>query len=63
MVQAGLKETNPKEEAKKIADAILRAAPAVFFEKVETAGPGFINLYVSKETMAKEVAEILKKEK
>lgn len=61
MVRAGLKETNPREEAKEIADAIMRTAPKGFFEKVEIAGPGFINLYVSKGTIAKETESVLKK--
>lgn len=61
MVRAGLKETNPREEAKEITDAILRAAPKGFFERVEIAGPGFINFFVSKETIVKEAEEALKK--
>jgi arginyl-tRNA synthetase len=61
LVRAGLKETNPKEEAKEMADAILRIAPKGFFDKVEIAGPGFINLFVSKKAIEKEVREVLKK--
>lgn len=61
MIRAGLKETNPKEEAKEIIEAVLREAPKDLFDKVEIAGPGFINFFISKKAITEEIKEILKK--
>ncbi|MFA5052663.1 MAG: arginine--tRNA ligase [Parcubacteria group bacterium] len=61
MIRAGLKETNPRKEAEEIMSEILKIAPKGFFSKLEIAGPGFINLHLSKETITKEAGNILKK--
>jgi arginyl-tRNA synthetase len=53
-------KSNPRELAAKIADA-LRAQKIEFVEKIEVAGPGFINFYISQEHFTKELELILKR--
>ena len=48
---------NPMEIAGKIKDNI----KGKYFEKVEVANPGFINFFISKEYIFKEIGEVLKK--
>ena len=48
---------NPKELAQKIVDELLKNKPNEI-EKIELAGPGFINFYLSKEFFADSVKEI-----
>ncbi len=48
----------PLELAKEYAARIAAAAPAGFFQKVEAAAPGFINLWLSNETVQKEFEKI-----
>lgn len=50
---------NPVDMARQIAEIINRKLPAEI-KKVEVAGPGFINFYLSDQYFAGEVAEILK---
>lgn len=54
-------ERNPKELAEKIVVEILRLNVDKNIEKVEIAGPGFINFYLSREFFSKSVEEILNK--
>lgn len=49
----------PKDLAEKITKEIEKNKPKEI-EKIEIAGPGFINFYLSKEFFAKNLAEILK---
>lgn len=51
-----------KKPPREIADRIVeKLSKAPLFEKVEVAGPGFINLFLKKDVFLKEVAGILKK--
>lgn len=52
-------ERNPKELAEKIIEQILRLNVDKNIEKVEIAGPGFINFHLSRNFFAKSVEEIL----
>ena len=65
MVLAKRLEKNPREIAEEIVAEILKDAEYMkIFSKVEIAGPGFINFYVSDEKLFENVLEILdKKEK
>jgi len=49
---------SPLDLAKEYAARIVAAAPAGFFQKVEAAAPGFINFWLSDETMQKEFAAL-----
>lgn len=60
---AKTEKKNPREIATRIAEDIKKKAPKGFFEKVEAAGPGFINFSVSDETFGKELRRILKEKK
>ena len=51
---------SPIDLAKELAQKIAEAAPKGFFEKVETAPPGFINFWCSKETIQNEFTAIQK---
>jgi len=51
---------NPLEAAENLKSEILNLKSG-YFDKVEIAGPGFINFFISKEYLQKQVAEILKK--
>ena len=46
--------------AEELAEKIRSAAPAGFFEKVEAAKPGFINFWVSPETLREELGRAVK---
>nr|KAG5698870.1 hypothetical protein BaRGS_019722 [Batillaria attramentaria] len=50
------KKVNPREVAQTIVDNL---PGADFYEKVEVAGPGFINVYLSKQFVTQEVQMIL----
>ncbi len=56
---AKTEKKNPREIAARIASDIGAKAPRGFFEKVEVAGPGFINFFLSNETLGKELKQIL----
>lgn len=62
MVMAKEAEENPKSLAEKIAGEISKKLPDEI-EKVEVAGAGFINFYLSKDFFAEEVKNILKDSK
>src|SRR3989344_3651288 len=49
---------NPLEIAGQIVAKIERTAPRGFFEKIEIANPGFINFWLSAETLNKNLKEI-----
>jgi arginyl-tRNA synthetase len=49
----------PMDLAEEIAAKMRSAAPSGFFEKIETASPGFVNFWLSKETIQKEFATII----
>lgn len=51
-------QRNPLELAKELAKKIAGAAPEGFFEKVEAAPPGFVNFWLSPETIRKEFARM-----
>ncbi len=55
IVSAGKK--NPREVAEKLVDKI---KDNKMFEKIEIAGPGFINFFISKEYLQNQVEKILK---
>ncbi len=59
MVFAKELNTNPKEFALKIKSELDKNLPKEI-EKVEIAGPGFINFYLSREFFTKSIEEILK---
>ena len=61
MVCAKQLKTNPKELAEKVVSGILQRQDLCRFNKVEVAGPGFINFYLSKEFFNGSVEEILNK--
>jgi len=50
----GKKHASPLELAKELADKIAHKAPLGFFSKVEAVPPGFINFWLSKETLWEE---------
>ncbi len=52
--------TNIALQIKKPAPEIVKKLKSNLFEKVEIAGPGFINFFLSKEYLQKQVLEILK---
>jgi len=54
------KSKKPMEIAEKITND-LRSTTHDFFEKIETASPGFINFWLSEKTLQNELKEILKK--
>ena len=58
---AQAKGKNPKEEAGELVAKIERLAPKDFFEKIEIAGPGFINFWIEKSVFQKELLAIHKK--
>ncbi|MGC9603002.1 MAG: arginine--tRNA ligase [Minisyncoccia bacterium] len=54
---------NPREVGEKIVLALLESAPAEFFDRVEVTGPGFINFWLSQETLNAELEKIIKEGK
>lgn len=56
-------ERNPKELAEKIVEQILRLNVDKNIEKVEIAGAGFINFYLSRKFFSRNIEEILNKAK
>jgi arginyl-tRNA synthetase len=59
MVLAKEAKQNPRDLASKISDAIKTKLPKEI-KKVEVAGPGFINFYLSDEFFIEKIKEILK---
>ncbi|MDP1624788.1 MAG: arginine--tRNA ligase [bacterium] len=53
-------QVNPRELGEKLA-AALRARNIPFVERIDVAGPGFINFHVSRATLSKGIEEILKR--
>ena len=49
---------NPQEVGKDLAVKLEKAAPKGFFSKVEVAGPGFVNFYLSPKTLQAELKNI-----
>jgi len=62
MVQAKKMKENPIKFAEKIAGELTKNKPKEI-EKIEVAGGGFINFYLSKDFFADNLKEILKKDK
>ncbi len=62
MIVAKQAKINPKEAAGLVKTALEKRCPNMF-EKIEIAGPGFINFFISKDYLAKEIEEITKKKK
>lgn len=54
---------NPKETAEEIKKKLLGNPIAKRLEKIEIAGPGFLNFYISKESLIGGLREVLKKQK
>lgn len=50
----------PLSAAEKIKSALLESAPKNFFEKIDVVAPGFINFWLSKETIQVEFGRIAK---
>ncbi len=61
MVVAKSVKSNPKMLAEKIVTEILRLNIDKYIEKVEVAGVGFINFYLSRKFFAQSIEEILNK--
>ena len=60
MQLAKILKDNPRNIAEKIVDEISKNTNKI--EKVETAGPGFINIYLNNEYVFSGISEIIKKE-
>ncbi|MEX0652213.1 MAG: arginine--tRNA ligase [Candidatus Paceibacterota bacterium] len=60
MVLAQKEKQNPRELAGKIQEEIEKNLP-LEIERIEVAGPGFINFYLSQDFFTKQLEEILKK--
>lgn len=60
MQLAKVLKDNPRNIAEKIVDEISKNTNEI--EKVETAGPGFINIYLNNEYVFSGISEIIKKE-
>ncbi len=60
MVYAKEAKMNPKELAEKIVNNLI-VRKVDFLDRVEVAGPGFINFYLSKDFFTQNIAEILDK--
>lgn len=60
MQLAKILKDNPRNIAEKIVDEISKNTNEI--EKVETAGPGFINIYLNNEYVFSGISEIIKKE-
>ncbi|MBI2591174.1 MAG: arginine--tRNA ligase [Candidatus Brennerbacteria bacterium] len=61
---AKIRKQPPLEIAEEIRVAVQAVAPQGFFEKIEIAAPGFINFWLSPQTLQNELKEILiKKER
>ena len=59
---AKITKKNPIEIAKLIESRIMNYESGIF-EKIEIARPGFINFFISKEYLQKQIKEILKQKK
>jgi arginyl-tRNA synthetase len=55
---AKMQKRKPMELAEEFAARIRKDAPVGFFEKIEAAAPGFVNFWLSKETVQKEFGKI-----
>ncbi len=51
----------PLDLARELAAKIAAAAPTGFFDRVEAAAPGFVNFWLSAETVQKEFADLARK--
>jgi len=60
LVYAKVVKLSPRELAEKIREKLLTGKDSVF-EKIEIAGPGFINFYLGDKALVKTVEEVLKK--
>ena len=56
-------DKNPREAAEEIILKLLKIAPPELFDRVEVAGPGFINFWLSQKTLNAELGKILKENK
>ena len=56
-----IRKNNPLAIAQEIVSFLEKSVQANFFEKIEIAGPGFINFWISKKALQSELKEILKK--
>src|SRR5258708_6482284 len=53
-------EMPPRVVAENVKERIESAAPAGFFERVEVAGSGFINIWIADDAVRKEFIKIVK---
>ncbi|MFH1582294.1 MAG: arginine--tRNA ligase [bacterium] len=60
MILAKESQKSPREIAELIKN---KCQNSKFIKKIETAGPGFLNFFISKEFLEKEIGKILKKQK
>lgn len=60
MILARKEKKPPYEVAVSLVSKIKKIAPSNFFEKIEIAGAGFINFWLTKEAIQKEFGEVLK---
>lgn len=58
---AKMEGDHPLSLAEKLAEKIRATAPKGFFEKIETAPPGFVNFWLSPATVRTQLADIRKK--
>lgn len=58
---ASAKKENPRKAAGELVEKIAAIAPKEFFERIEIAGPGFINFWLEKKVLQSELATIYKK--
>lgn len=54
---------NSRDVAEKLAEKIRRETPEGFFERIEVAGPGFINFWISAKEVQREFVEVYKNRK
>lgn len=57
---AKIQDKNPLELARELAEKINKSSPRGFWERAEAAPPGFINFWLSRETLEKELVKIRK---
>jgi len=60
LVFAKAMEIAPQAAAKEIKEKILQMPEAAMFERIEIAGPGFLNFYLSEKTFEKELSLLLR---
>ena len=57
------KKANPREAPEEIVFKLLKTAPPEFFDRIEVAGPGFVNFWLSQKTLNGELQRVIKENK